>query len=135
MHKWMENMKFLLIDSQGYFSFVSSKRIDSLTTSTSPPLGLLYIGRALEDEGHKVEVIQFPNRKSPKEQIKKSLKSVDVVGISVSSPFVNNTIDIVKTIKEFDSSITIILGGPHCIFHPKGIGRYSNGRYEFGRRG
>jgi len=112
-------MKFLLIDSQGYFSFYSSKKITSLATSLSPPLGLLYIGRALEDEGHKVEVIQFLNRKSPKEQIKKSLKSVDVVGINISSSFINDTIQIAKTIKEFDSSITIILGGPHCIFHPK----------------
>jgi len=112
-------MKFLLIDGQGFFRFMASKKVSNVGASISPPLGLLYIGRALEDEGHKVEVIQFFNERSPEEKLKKSLKSSDVVGIGISSKFQKDAFDIAKKVRELDSSVKIIAGGPHCTFHPE----------------
>jgi len=112
-------MKFLLIDVQGSSTIISSKKISSVGTSYSPPLGILYIGRALEDEEHKVEVIQLINEKSPEEKLKKSLKTADAVGLGITSKFHKEAFDIAKKSKEFDPSIKIIAGGPHCIFHPK----------------
>lgn len=112
-------MNFLLIDGQGIYTFISSKKVSSIGTSLSPPLGILYIGRALEDEGHEVEVIQLSNEKSPEETLKKSLKSSDAVGIGITSKFHKNAFDIAQTIREFDPSLKIFAGGPHCTFHPE----------------
>lgn len=112
-------MKFLLIDGSGHTVFYSSGEMSRLTSLVSPPLGLLYIGRALEDEGHKVELLQLLTEKYPKEKLIKSLKSVDAVGISVSSEYYQDAAHIAKIIKEYDLSIPIIIGGPHCTFHPQ----------------
>ncbi|MCK4366263.1 MAG: hypothetical protein KAW45_09430, partial [Thermoplasmatales archaeon] len=59
-------MKFLLVDSQGHASFVSTKKLKKMETSLYPPLGLLYIGRSLEDEGHEVELIDFISEDFPR---------------------------------------------------------------------
>jgi len=48
-----------------------------------PPIGLLYIARSLEDEGHFVEVIDFYNERNLEEKIRGSVASADVVGFSV----------------------------------------------------
>lgn len=112
-------MKFLLMDGQGRSAFVSSKKISFLTSPLTPPLGLLYVGRALEDKGHVVDVFQFFAEETPEEKIKKSLTSVDSVGISVSTPSYKDVAHIVKIIKESDPSMPVIIGGPHCTFHSK----------------
>lgn len=110
-------MRFLLIDGQGRSAFVSSKKISFLTSPLTPPLGLLYVGRTLEDKGHVVDVFQF----FAEEKIKKSLTSVDSVGISVSTSSYKDVAHIVKIIKESDPSMPVIIGGPHCTFHSKKI--------------
>ena len=111
-------MKFLLIDSQGYSSFVFMKKIKKIRTSIYPPLGLLYIGRSLEDEGHEVELIDFNNEVFPR-KFEKILASVDAVGLNICSNSYKFPREIAERIKEIDSSIPIIIGGPHCTFHPK----------------
>ena len=112
-------MRFLLIDGQGRSAFVSSEKVSVIKDAFTPPLGLLYIGKALEDEGHTVEILQYFTEGKPEEQLKKSLSSVDSVGICVSTHLYKEVAQIVKNIKETDKSIPIIIGGPHCTFHPK----------------
>lgn len=112
-------MKFLFIDGQGYTSYVTWKKISKFKTPLFPPLGLLYIGRALEDEGHKVEVIHYFDEDSSERLIEQSLTSVDAVGISVTTSSYKYVAQIAEKIKEIDLSIPIIIGGPHCTFHPK----------------
>lgn len=85
----------------------------------TPPLGLLYIGRALEDEGHKVSVIEFFDEENPKEKLLQSLHSVDVVGLSISTNGYKEAANVAQTIREHDPSIPIVIGGPHCTFHPR----------------
>jgi len=89
-------MRFLLIDGQGRSAFVSSEKVSVIKDAFTPPLGLLYIGKALEDEGHTVEILQFFTEEKPEEQLKKSLSSVDSVGICVSTSSYKEVAQIVK---------------------------------------
>ena len=105
-------MKFLLInpppDRGAIFSF--SRHL--------PPMGLLYIGRILENFGHKVELLDFEAELFSEEKIKNFLSSVDIVGISVTGYCVKNASLISKIIKNFDPEISIVVGGPFCSIDP-----------------
>jgi radical SAM superfamily enzyme YgiQ (UPF0313 family) len=111
-------MKVLLIDG-GYTQFVLSSKLRNLNAPMYPPLGLLYLGRYLEDAGHKVEIIHYFLEENIEEYLKKSLPSIDVVGINVTSSTYEDVANISKKIREIAPSIPIIIGGPHCTFHPK----------------
>ena len=84
-----------------------------------PPLGLLYIASSLEEEGCKVKLIDYYCEKKPEEKIRKSLLSVDVVGIGVYNRTLKESAEITKTIKDIDPDIKIIIGGPNCTILPK----------------
>ncbi len=111
-------MKFLLINAQRDFLYRGLKK-DTLALPQYPPLGLLYIARSLEDEGHSIELIEYFGEKDPDTEIKTQLKNIDAIGICVASYPFKYAKDIAKMIKETEPSIPIIIGGPHCIFHPK----------------
>ncbi len=104
-------MKFLLIN-------VTKGLTHLLTSGCFPPIGLLYIASSLENEGYKVEVIDYYCEKNPIEKIQRHLKSSDAIGINVYSKSIPEISHIINIIKEIDSDIPIILGGPHCTFHP-----------------
>jgi radical SAM superfamily enzyme YgiQ (UPF0313 family) len=112
-------MKFLFIDGLGNTNVVTLKKIIKLKKPIYPPLGLLYIGRALEDDGHKVEIIHYFEESFSESLIKKYLNSTDAVGLSISTGSHKRMAKIADKIKQIDSSIPIIIGGPHCTFHPK----------------
>ena len=85
---------------------------------THPPLGLLYLGAVLEQEGHKVEILDYLAKDISRKQLEKSLSTSNAVGIT----FVDNFIaaaDISRTIKEIKPEIPLIIGGPYCTFLPK----------------
>ncbi len=84
-----------------------------------PPIGLLYIASSLEEEGCKVNVIDCYCEKKPEEKIRKSLLSMDVVGLGVYNRTRKESADIAKIIKNIDPDIKIIIGGPNCICLPK----------------
>ena len=109
-------MKFLLIRAGGW----KQHKADNLVAPiTHPPLGLLCVGAALEQRNHKVEIIDFYAENVTREQLKNALKSSDAVGISVYTKNYKQAADISRTIKELDSEIPVIIGGPHCIFFQK----------------
>jgi len=85
-----------------------------------PPLGILYLARSLEDEGHTVEIIDFNYENNSIGCFKKSLSSADAVGINVNSLSIKKVVETTDIIKNLDSSIPIIIGGPHCCFFPRG---------------
>lgn len=102
--------------------FPPRKKIDTgMQASYSPPIGLLYVAQSLLDEGHKVEVIDFYCEDAPEQKLKNSLASVDAVGLSVFSRHYTDSAYIAQTIKEAKPDMPIILGGPHCTFHPDKI--------------
>jgi anaerobic magnesium-protoporphyrin IX monomethyl ester cyclase len=105
-------MKFLLIQAGD-----QGKRRKLLTLATSPPLGLLYLGAILEQDGHKVEVLDYHMEDVSQEQLKNSLTSSDAVGMTIYTYDRKPAQDISKMVKELDPDIPILIGGPHCIFH------------------
>lgn len=107
-------MNFLILRSEGCSDIDSIGSI--YAPSFMPPLSLMYVGSALENDGHTVEIVDFAVESSSKTILKKYLNTTDAVGISVYSDNIQQAADIAKMIKEFDSKIPIIIGGPHCIF-------------------
>ena len=103
--------------SKSFDSFLFSNRKKPTTSVLCPPLGLLYIGRSLEDEGHKVEFIDVLLEKHPMETIKRSLQNADVVGIKVLYCALQEAASTAQNIKEIDPSIPIIIGGPQPTYH------------------
>ena len=107
-------MKILLIHSGD-----QRKMQGRLTFAKSPPLGLLYLGGILEQDGHKVEILDYYMEDLSREKLKNSLLSSDVVGIDVYTYALKSIQDVSKLVKELDPDIPIIVGGPHCIFNQK----------------
>jgi len=115
----VKKLKALLINvTKGYLFLSLRKKLRSTETSFCPPIGILYIASSLEEEGYTVEVIDFFCERSPEETLQESLKSTDVVGICVYTKYRNEAAKIAHSIKKEYPSMPIIIGGPHCIFHP-----------------
>lgn len=112
-------MKILLINATSGMFFVTSKHKTSSTgSSATPPLGLLYIAASLEKNGHSIELIDYYSEKNPEKKINQSCISADAVGLNVYTTNYKKIVNIVNKIKIIDSDIPIIIGGPHCTFHP-----------------
>ncbi len=114
-----KDMKILLLYVAPGYEFFSETKSIRAKSSYHPPLGLLYIGAVLENKGHDVEIIDFHAEKKPIDSLKKSLLSTDVVGISVYTQAYEESAEVAKIVKEIDSTIPIIIGGPHCSLQPK----------------
>jgi len=109
-------MKFLLIRPGD-----REKKYQHLICSplSHPPLGLLYLGAVLENDGHKVEVLDYYAEDISKKQLDNYLKSSDAVGMTVYTSSYKFVADITKIIKELNPEIPLIIGGPHCTFLQK----------------
>ncbi|MCK4416203.1 MAG: B12-binding domain-containing radical SAM protein, partial [Thermoplasmatales archaeon] len=83
------------------------------------PLGLLYLGAVLEQEGHKVELLDYYAENISKEQLENSLMSSDAIGMTVYTEDCKPAADISRMIKDLDPDIPLIIGGPHCTFLQK----------------
>ncbi len=125
-------MKLLLLQIPP--DYVFSPKIDKpqKISSYHPPLGLLYLGSVLENAGHNVELIDFLAESYPLKSLKKELSATDAIGISVFSSSYEETMHggkytyaykesakVANYIKEIDSDIPIIIGGPHCSIQPE----------------
>jgi anaerobic magnesium-protoporphyrin IX monomethyl ester cyclase len=108
-------VKVLLFEYKKGLLLLKRRKMEPGTQSSySPPLGLLYIGRSLEDEGHSVELIDFFCEKNPIETLHKSLSSADAVGLSTYTSNYAETAYIAKIIKDSNPDLPIFIGGPHC---------------------
>ncbi len=110
-------MNYLLIYPPGVWFAAGEQPV--LTGQTVPPLGLLYIGRILEDEGHHVEVVDYNAEKLDVEKLKKALQSADVVGMTVLTPSLFNAQYLAARIKEMYPEKPLVIGGPHCSLYPE----------------
>jgi len=109
-------MKFLLIYPPGDEEALETDKTSSLF---APPLGLLYLARIIEQQGHQVEVIDAREGKLTQKELAVISKSVDAIGISIPTFALKNSQKIINTIKTEDNSIPIFAGGPHCSLFPK----------------
>lgn len=91
------------------------------TGALLPPLGILYLARILEINGHRAEVIDCNAETITENTIRNAVKSNDAVGITIYSELYeqNNSKLITKLIRDIDSDIPIIIGGPHCSLIPE----------------
>lgn len=99
------------------------------------PLGILYIAAVLDQEGYKPEILDafmanFPFRKignttevgMPYEKIKEEIQRRQPEIVGITNPFtsqVDHAIKVADIVKEVDSSIITIVGGPHVTVVPK----------------
>lgn len=88
-------------------------------TGLSPPLGLLYLAKILEQDGNKVNVIDFSAESFETNKLMSALSSVDTVCMTIMSTSVQKADEMIKKIKEKDPELPIIIGGPHCTLFPK----------------
>jgi len=102
-------MKFLLIKPGVH---KSSDIFSIYEPSIHPPLGLLYLGGILEQEGHEVEILDYNMENVPREQLKNFMTSSDAVGMTIYSNDYMYAQNISRTIKEIDPEIPLIIGAP-----------------------
>ena len=81
----------------------------------SPPLGLAYVAQHLLDAGHAVEVVDLNLTGLNPARLKATLNrfAPDVVGISSHTETYPNALAIARQVKERDSAIPVMVGGPH----------------------
>ena len=84
-----------------------------------PPLGLLYLGASLENNGYEVEFLDYYAEDISKEKLENSMKSSDAIGMMVYSNDYKPSLNISREIKKIDPKIPLIIGGPHCTFLQK----------------
>lgn len=91
-----------------------------------PSLGVNYLAAILRNQGHKVLVLDtlYQFLLSPQEtvtfvgsnlEVILAQEEIELVGLSVTSPTRSICFEIAKRIKEYDSCIPIVVGGPHAI--------------------
>ena len=85
----------------------------------SPPLGLLYLAKILEQDGNKVSMLDFSAEKFETNKLMSALLSVDAVCMTIMSTLVQKADKMIRQIKEKDPELPIIIGGPHCTLFPK----------------
>jgi anaerobic magnesium-protoporphyrin IX monomethyl ester cyclase len=114
-------MKLLCIfPSTGRF-YISSNIHNKQPNAFLPPLGLLYLARMAELQGHSVEIIDYNAESFDATAIQRAIQSADAIGMTIFSEprEFQNSITIANTIRQFSSDIPIIVGGPHCMFFPE----------------
>jgi radical SAM superfamily enzyme YgiQ (UPF0313 family) len=79
----------------------------------------LYIGSILEKDGDEVTILDFSAEIYSKEKLKDAVKKADIVGVTILSFSLENSIRIIKQIKKIKPQISVIIGGPHCTLFPK----------------
>ncbi len=78
------------------------------------PIGLMYIGTVLKNEGHSVKIIGMPSRDIKQKLLKEvSDFGPDIVGISIATPMANKAEEVASIIKTNLPALLIVAGGPH----------------------
>lgn len=88
--------------------------------STSPPLGLLYVAAALQEEGHIVEVLDLnaePDLSSGALSRRLHASQPDVIGMSTLAPTFRNVADTANLCKEEFPNCPIVIGGYSATFN------------------
>jgi radical SAM superfamily enzyme YgiQ (UPF0313 family) len=107
-------MRFTLIYGTDHARPLFRKRQFGFQVPVFPPLGLLYLGSALEHAGHDAEIIDFFVDKDPYSAIDKSINHSDAIGLSVDNVSFRESAQIAQYIKNKDPDLPVVIGGPHC---------------------
>jgi radical SAM superfamily enzyme YgiQ (UPF0313 family) len=87
----------------------------------SPPLGLAYLASSLENEGHKVKIIDAGILNLSYQDVLKRLKQFDpeLIGITSQTVFLHQIKSMSDLIKKEFPEIPLICGGPHATILPE----------------
>lgn len=97
-----------------------------------PSLGLLYIAAVLEKDGHEVSYLDCSAEHLTVGDTKRTLENysgLDYVGITATTPLVNNALQIAGFVKEIFPGVKTVLGGVHPSVMPDEV--LSDPRVDF----
>ena len=88
-----------------------------------PPLGLAYIGAALEKNGFKTELLDNYLLQKPIDEVKLTIKKAkpDIVGITCGSATYQRCVESAKAVKEVLPSCKVVVGGWHPSYMPESM--------------
>ena len=89
-----------------------------ISETPSPPLGLAYLGAALEQAGAQVKILDYvvyPYRRGALASVLKEFKP-HIAGATAVSMTVDHAIHILRDVKTIDCDILTVMGGPHVTF-------------------
>jgi radical SAM superfamily enzyme YgiQ (UPF0313 family) len=110
--------RVLLISPASIVDDISGSRIN--TESTSPPLGLLYIGAMMIAKGYSVRVLDMncESIRTTDQLVRRvRLSRPDLIGISTLTPTFRSVADVAYTCKKEFPESSIILGGYFATFN------------------
>lgn len=89
-----------------------------ISEGPSPPLGLAFLGAALERAGVRVKVADFVVNPYSPDELEKILNDFQpqIAGVTSVTMTFDNAIKIVKDIKRINPDILTVMGGPHVTF-------------------
>jgi anaerobic magnesium-protoporphyrin IX monomethyl ester cyclase len=118
--------RVLLIEPASIVDDVSGSRIN--TESTSPPLGLLYIGAMMLKKGYSVKVLDMncESIRTTDQLVRRvRMSRPDLIGISTLTPTFKNVADVANTCKKEFPDSSIVLGGYFATFnHDRILAKY-----------
>lgn len=86
-----------------------------------PPTGLMILASILEKKGYSVDIIDSSILRNPREYILENAHKYRLIGITGLTNTFNDILRTAKLIKEENSEIYIVMGGPHASFEYKNI--------------
>jgi anaerobic magnesium-protoporphyrin IX monomethyl ester cyclase len=88
-----------------------------------PPLGLAYVGAALEKADFQVQILDNYNIRKPIEEVKKEIGKLEpeIVGITCGSVTYRPCIETAKAVKEVLPSCKIVVGGWQSTYMPESL--------------
>ncbi len=86
-----------------------------------PPLGLAYVGGALEKEGFQVQILDNYQLRTTLDFVKQEAKRLnpEIVGITCGSVTYRRCVEMAKVIKEVCPTCKIVIGGWHASYLPE----------------
>ncbi len=89
-----------------------------LSENPSPPLGLAYLGAALEKEGAVVKILDFVVFPYSPDRFRNEMEDFkpDMVGATSVTMTFNNAISIIRDVKRINQNCLTLMGGPHISF-------------------
>ena len=89
-----------------------------ISETPSPPLGLAFLAAALENAGHKVQMLDLVVYPYTKEHLARILKTFDpqFVGTTAVTMNFNHAAGVIRDVKALAPDILTVMGGPHVTF-------------------
>jgi anaerobic magnesium-protoporphyrin IX monomethyl ester cyclase len=112
--------QFLLLrTTSGISHFRARKTPKRPQPPFSPPLSLLYVASALEQHGHRLDLIDMTCEQEPYAKIQRLLPSQDAVIMSVYPGNFTESANLARTIRMSRPDVPLIIHGQQCTVHPE----------------